>query len=92
MCTYRQALRYNRIFSNNEKFDQRCNDLEKWLMERGYSERLARTQILKEEINLGIAVLNKGIPEPQRVNLLLASLTTQCFRMSEVYCTNFKFC
>ena len=31
---YSQAFRYNRICSDNEKFDQRCNDLEKWLMER----------------------------------------------------------
>ena len=45
--TYSQALRYNRICSDNKKFDQGCNDLEKWLMERGYSERMLRTQILK---------------------------------------------
>ena len=40
-------MRYNRIGSDNKKLDQRCNDLEKWLMERGYSERMVRTQILK---------------------------------------------
>ena len=44
---YGPALRYNRIFSDNENFDQLCNDLEKWLMERGCSERMVRTQILK---------------------------------------------
>ena len=43
----KRATRYNRICSDNEKFDQRCNDLEKWLMETGYSKRMARTQILK---------------------------------------------
>ena len=32
---YNQALRYNRISSDNKKLDQCCNDLEKWLMERG---------------------------------------------------------
>ena len=32
---YSQALRLNRICSDNETFDRRCNDLEKWLMERG---------------------------------------------------------
>ena len=42
-----QALRYNRICSDNEKFDQCRNDLEKWLMEKGYSERMVRMQILK---------------------------------------------
>ena len=44
---YSQALRYNRICSDNKKFDQRCNNLEKWLVERGYSERIVRMQILK---------------------------------------------
>ena len=44
---YSQALRYNKVCSDNEKFDQRCNDLEKWLIKRGYSERMVRTQILK---------------------------------------------
>ena len=44
---YCQALRYNRVCSDNKNFDQRCNDLEKWLMEGGYSERMVRAQILK---------------------------------------------
>ena len=43
---YSQALRFNRICSDNETFDRRCNDLEKWLMERGYNEKMIRTQIL----------------------------------------------
>ena len=45
--SYSQALRHNRICSDNKRFDQRCNDLEKWLMERSYSESMVRTQILK---------------------------------------------
>ena len=28
-----QALRLNRICSDNENFEKRCNDLEKWLMD-----------------------------------------------------------
>ena len=44
---YRQALRYNRICSDHEKFDQGCNDLEKWLIKRGYGERMVRTHIPK---------------------------------------------
>ena len=27
-------------------FDRRCNDLEKWLMERGYNQKMIRKQIL----------------------------------------------
>ena len=32
---YSQALQLNRICSNNAFFDQRCNELEHWLHERG---------------------------------------------------------
>ena len=44
---YNQALRLNRICSNNAFFDQRCNELEHWLHEREYSDRVARQEILK---------------------------------------------
>ena len=36
---YSQALRLNRICSDNEDFDKHCNDLGKWLMERGHNEK-----------------------------------------------------
>ena len=39
---YSQALRLNRICSDLFSFDRRCNDLEKSLIERGYSEREVR--------------------------------------------------
>ena len=41
-----QAVRLHRICSNNTNFDKR-NDLEKWLMERGYNEKMVRNQILR---------------------------------------------
>ena len=44
---YSQALRLNRVCSNNEFFDKRCNDLEKYLLERGYSEKMVRKEILQ---------------------------------------------
>ena len=44
---YSQALRLNRICSDNESFDKSCNDLEGWLMERGYNGKTIRKQILK---------------------------------------------
>ena len=43
---YSQTLRLNRIYSDPNSFDKRCNDLEKWLIESGYSERVVRKQIL----------------------------------------------
>ena len=47
---YSQALRLNRICSDPNSFDRRCNDLEKWLTERGYSEREIRKQILRAKV------------------------------------------
>ena len=44
---YSQVLRLNRICSDNESFDKRCNDLEGWLMERGYNGKMIRKQILR---------------------------------------------
>ena len=44
---YSQARRLNSICSNDAFFDQRCNELEHWLHERGYSERVAKQEILK---------------------------------------------
>ena len=42
-----QALSLNRIFSENQFFDKRSNDLEIWLKGRRYSDKLFRKQILK---------------------------------------------
>ena len=44
---YSQALRFNRICSENVYFDKRCNELEVWLKSRGYSNKMVRSQILK---------------------------------------------
>ena len=45
--TYSQALRLNRICSDNANFDQSCNDLKKWLMERKYEDKKMSKQILR---------------------------------------------
>ena len=44
---YSQALRLNRICSETSSFDKRCNDLERFLLERGYSSKLVRKEILR---------------------------------------------
>ena len=44
---YSQALRFNRICSENQFFDKMCNDPEVWLKNRSYNGRLVRHQILK---------------------------------------------
>ena len=44
---YSQALRLNRIGSENSSHDKLCNELEVSLRERGYSDKLLRKQSLK---------------------------------------------
>ena len=51
---YSQALRLNRICSNNEFLDKRCNDLEKY-----YSEKMVREEILRARVISRDAPLEK---------------------------------
>ena len=44
---YSQALRLNRICSDPNSFDRRCNDLEMRLIGKSYSEREVRKQVLR---------------------------------------------
>ena len=63
--TYSQALRLNRICSN-EFFDKRSNDLKKYLLERGYSENMVRKEILRARVSRRVALLeNVNIQEKQ---------------------------
>ena len=43
---YSQSIRLNRICSETNSFNKRCNDLERFLLERGYSSKLVRKEIL----------------------------------------------
>ena len=43
---YSQTLRLNRICSEASDFDRRCNDLEAWLLKRGYDQGLVRRKVL----------------------------------------------
>ena len=47
MIPYNQALRLNRECSNDIFYENRCNQLEKWLPDRNYKQKLVREQILK---------------------------------------------
>ena len=44
---YSQALKINRICSENVSFDLRCNELEEWLTKRNYKPTMVREKILK---------------------------------------------
>ena len=56
---FSQVLRLNGICFENASFEKRCNGLEIWLKERGYSEKLVRGQILKARKFSRSEVLNK---------------------------------
>ena len=60
---YSQALCLNWISSKNIFFDISCDNLEKWLSERGYSKKLVRKEILKARSQSGETILDKeGMP------------------------------
>ena len=40
-------LNLNRICSDSISLDNRCNDLERWLLERGYKEEEVQKQVLR---------------------------------------------
>ena len=44
---YNQALRINRICSEHSCYNKCCNELEVWLREQSYSDKLVRQKILK---------------------------------------------
>ena len=86
---YSQAVRLNRICSDNETFDRRCNDLGKWLMERGYNEKMIKKQILRAREHSRNDLLKKE--KQQLSERKLTSLITQFFEMLEVQWTNCKY-
>ena len=71
---YSQALRLNRICSEGKDFDNRCNELESWLMERGYGCRLVRNQVLKARKFNRNELLDKG-PKEKLSNKLVFNIT-----------------
>ena len=71
---YSQALRLNRICSNNEFFDKRCNDLEKYLLERGYSEKMVRKEILRTRAIPRDALLKK-VNSQEKQNKMTFNIT-----------------
>ena len=60
------ALRLKRICSNNEFFDKICNDLERYLLERGYSEKMVRKQILRARALPRNTLLEKVIDQEKQ--------------------------
>ena len=71
---YSQALRFNRICSENQFFDKRCNDLEVWLKSRGCNDKLVRQQFLKARKYRRIELLHSQREEVHK-NKLVFNIT-----------------
>ena len=67
---YSQALRFNRICSENRFFDNRCNQLECWLKDRGYNEKFVKQQILKSRTFTREDLLNQDSKTKARNKLV----------------------
>ena len=65
---FSQALRLNRICSNDDDFENRCEDLYDWLRERGYKHKLVEDQIKRACEFDRDELLTK--PKPPRKNVV----------------------
>ena len=72
---FSQALRFNRICSENVFFDKRCNELEVWLKSRGYNDKMVRSQILRARKYRRSDLLNKKKREVNQNNKLFLNIT-----------------
>ena len=72
---FSQALRFNRICSENSFFDKRSNELEVWLKSRGYSDKMVRSQILKARKYRRSDLLNKEKREVNQKDKLFINIT-----------------
>ena len=72
---FSQALRFNRICSENAFFDKRFNELEVWLKSRGYSDKMVRSQILKARKYRRSDLFNKEKREVNQNNKLFLNIT-----------------
>ena len=57
------TTRLNRICSNNIFYDNRCNQLEKWLSDRNYKQKLVWEQIIKARAISREELLNERNPQ-----------------------------
>ena len=84
---YSQTLRFNRICSNNEFFDKRCNDFVKYLLERGCSEKMVRKEILRTRAILEIflnALLEK-VNNQKKQNKITFNITCHPVEMMRYF-------
>ena len=68
---YSQALRLNRICSEGSFFDRRCNELESWLLKRGYNDKSVRRKILDARRYKRLDLLNRERVDTRKSKITL---------------------
>ena len=86
---YSQALRLNRICPDNESFDKRCNDLEKWLIERGNNGKMIRKQILRAREHSKKYLLEREKAKTSEPRITFNITYYPVFKILETYYKNF---
>ena len=64
----------SREYSDVDNFDKRCNELESWLHERGYNEKMVRGEVLRARAFSRYDLLNKP-PRVKKDNLLTFNIS-----------------
>ena len=77
---YSQTLRLNRICSDSTSFEKRYNDLEQWLLERGYKERKARKQLLRGRAFCRDDLLNRERTVREKTQVTFNLTYYSCFK------------
>ena len=85
---YSQALRLKRVCFDNKSFDKRCNNLEGWLMERGYNGKMIRKQILKAWEHFTNDLLEREKTETSELKLTFNVTYYPVFQKLETYYKN----
>ena len=77
---YSQMIRLNRVCSDSRSFDKRCNDLERWLLERDYKEKEVQKQVLRGRAICRDDLLNRErtLQEKTQVRFNLTYYPVRC--------------
>ena len=86
---FSQAL--TEFFPESSFFDKRCNELDAWLKERGYSDKLLTGQILKARKFSRSEVSNKRKSVGNSSRFFLIKHIIQCFRNLKMYYLKYTY-
>ena len=68
-CHYKKEIPYSQAVRLNDSFGKRYNDLEGWLMERGYNRKMIWKQVLKVQEHTRKDLLEREKTETSKTKL-----------------------